>query len=176
MRILVDIDNTMVDLIGPWLGRHNEVSGLSVETSHVRSYDFEGSGVDMEVLFRVLKEPGMHADLPLLTGSVEAVEKLIQLGHEVVFVSVSPGPDAAAEKTLWRSELFPEVPLWLLSQDACKSMLKGDLIIDDNPNTLKACMATGMLTCSIRWPWSDEENSGFLADDWAELVSWITEQ
>lgn len=159
----------MVDLLGPWLVLYNTLTGESATPSQVTRWDFKGCGLDRGVLFACLSYPDLFCDLPLIDGAVDGVNRLLADGHDVSFVSVAPGTSAAYHKWAWRDQYFPDVPLRLYSSGLCKSELSADVIIDDCPDTQRACLERGMLVYTLRCPYTEDIPGLHIVDSWEYL-------
>jgi len=82
---------------------------------------------------------GFRPDLTLdftkfepIPGAIEAVNKLVDAGHEVLFASTAPWdyPESWAQKRIWIAEHFPKMRKKLILT-ARKDLLIGDILIDD---------------------------------------------
>lgn len=76
--------------------------------------------------------PGTYIRLDPIPGAIEAVRKLIAMGHDVWIATKTPTHNllADSEKKHWISEHIPELlPKTIITSD--KGCLRGDVLIDD---------------------------------------------
>jgi 5'(3')-deoxyribonucleotidase len=87
----------------------------------------------------VKKIPGAYLDMDPIPDALEGVRSLIGMGHEVWLATKPPTgiPQAYADKVQWVLRHLPELKRRIiLTHD--KSLLLGDVLIDDRPHKAKA--------------------------------------
>lgn len=151
MRILVDVDGVVADMVGGLCAR---IPGI--EPEDFTSFEFDKSWGPMmcQVLYGVMGEPGFVMSLPVYDAAAEMVEALKKLG-EVVFVT-SPFSSAtwARERELWLKRWFPSVHHVI--HTSSKHLVFGDILIEDRTSNavswLRAhCLSRAVL---VRRPWN----------------------
>ena len=72
-------------------------------------------------------------DVHPIPGSIDAVQALLDAGHEVFIASTAPWdqPKAWTDKRLWVGQHFPQLKKKLILTHR-KDLLMGDILIDDN--------------------------------------------
>lgn len=121
MRIFVDMDGVVVDF-----NKFKAISGLTGE--------------------EIKKLPGAYLDMDPIPGALDGVRSLIGMGHEVWLATKPPTgiPDAYADKVKWALRYLPELKRRIiLTHD--KSLLRGDMLIDDRPHKANADKFQGRL-------------------------------
>lgn len=121
MRIFVDLDGVVVDF-----DKFRAISGLTGE--------------------EIKKLPGAYLDMDPIPDAIEGVHSLIGMGHEVWLATKPPTgiPDAYADKVKWVLRHLPELKRRIiLTHD--KSLLRGDILIDDRPHKANADKFEGFL-------------------------------
>jgi 5'-nucleotidase len=133
--ILVDLDNTVAD----WSGRFSE--GLTrlrpdLAPQPPDRFSVWSDDVDRNLAIQeVVREPGFYAQLPTYPGARNALIGLLHAGVGVFIVStpMESNVTSASDKSAWvRTHLGRRfVNRLILSHD--KSLVRGDLLIDDKP-------------------------------------------
>ena len=139
MRILVDMDNVIADFderISEVLkANHPEISVIPLEqrtTFYIRDQYPEEHHPALESIYL---GKGFYRNLPIIEGSLEALEYMLTLGHDVRICTrpLLRNPYCVQEKYEWVDENL--IKEWLhrvvISKD--KTIVKGDLLIDDKP-------------------------------------------
>lgn len=139
MRIFIDLDGVVVDF-----EKFRIISGLTGE--------------------EIKKLPGAYLDMDPIPGAIEAVQSLIGMGHEVWLATKPPTgiPQAYADKVAWVLRHLPELKRRIiLTHD--KSLLRGDVLVDDRPHKANADKFEGLLIIfggNIGWPFVLRELRG----------------
>ncbi len=171
MRILVDLDSTVADLLTPLLALHNAENDDDLTVERITSWNIlehvkVGTVSAMEALFA---RPGLFFNLAPLPGAIEGVRALDTAGHDVYVVSAVEHAPGFSEKAAWVHHHLPFISKrkFILAHD--KHLISADALIDDWPGTAKAmraaqpqCFVTG-----IKYPYNASgEHYHYLADDW----------
>jgi 5'(3')-deoxyribonucleotidase len=82
-----------------------------------------------------VKRPDLHLDFSTfepMPGAIDAVEKLIDMGHDVYIATTPPwdNPSAWAQKRDWVVTWLPQLKRKMFLTHH-KNLLKGDILIDD---------------------------------------------
>jgi 5'(3')-deoxyribonucleotidase len=100
--------------------------------------------------------PGAYLAMEPIPGALEGVRSLIGMGHDVWLATKPPTgiPFAYADKVQWVLDHIPELKRKIvLTHD--KSLLRGDVLIDDRPHKANARDFKGHLVVfglGIDWP------------------------
>ena len=83
-----------------------------------------------------IKRPDLHLDFSKfepMPGAIEAVEKIIAMGHDVFIATTPPwnNPSAWGQKRDWVEEHLPQLKRKMFLTHR-KDLLKGDILIDDS--------------------------------------------
>jgi 5'(3')-deoxyribonucleotidase len=182
MRIILDLDEVVVDLLGPWLETYNQRFGDSLKTSDVTSWDIRTHVLPSAYtdVMEILREPGFFAGLPARPGAIDGVGRLVTTpGHDITIATAPSGPDSARAKIEWVTRHlghlgFNETDVVLIHD---KALLRGDVIIDDRPKYLESFQ--GATVCWGR-PWNQHMRDGVNlwldGDDpesWSKLCDWL---
>lgn len=137
MIILVDCDGVLSDFTGAVCREASEVAGREISPLEVTSWHMPTSFAfdqrQSKALYARITKKGFCLNLEPLAGTVQAVQKLKQLG-EVVFVT-SPwdsSPYWMHERNLWLRNFHGAEPRSIIHTHK-KYLIQGEVIIDDRP-------------------------------------------
>lgn len=154
LHILCDLDDTVVDLLGPWIREYNLGARWSARHSHIehasiKSYDIRKCVRDPELMLDIIERSGFFAGLPPLPGAIEGVCDLMAHGHRVTFVSIAYEFHVLAEKAEWVAKYFGRAGFGAASRMNTlisygrfdKAHIPADVLIDDAAHHLKSYRA-----------------------------------
>ncbi len=171
MRILVDLDSTVADLLTPLLALHNAENNDDLTVERITSWNIlehvkVGTAPAMEALFA---RPGLFAKLEPLPGAIEGVQALAAAGHDVYIVSAVEHAPGFSEKAAWVHQHLPFISKRRLILAHDKHLISADALIDDRPGTAKAMREAqpNALVCGIMYPYNANSDAfHYLADGW----------
>lgn len=144
MLILLDQDGVLADfehaLLRAWRGTYPDIAPVAYEDR--RSFQIRADYPPelRRKLEAIYTAPGFIRNLPPVPGAIEAYRALLDMGMDVRICTspLSQFENCVAEKYLWvETHLGREATEKLiLTRD--KTLIKGDLLIDDNPNIVGA--------------------------------------
>lgn len=128
MIILVDMDNVLVDFDG---GFHEVWERQGNRVLPRTSVRLEGDYGDVS---HIIRAPGFVRGLRPVPGALEAVSELSR-NHEVFICSspLHPVHQSSREKLEWVAEHLGEEWLRRVILTKDKTLVKGDILIDDKP-------------------------------------------
>ncbi|MBR1531299.1 MAG: hypothetical protein IJ643_04475, partial [Eubacterium sp.] len=99
LKILVDCDNVLEDLLIPWVAALNEKYDRKIRVEDIKQWDLCNCypGLSRTQVFSPLHTPELWASLEPLPSSQFYLKKLIEDGHRVVIVT-SAHPDTIPYK------------------------------------------------------------------------------
>jgi 5'(3')-deoxyribonucleotidase len=140
--IACDVDDVVADLSAAWYGAYNQDYGDALKPDAVASWDLH-LYVKQECgakIYDYLLDPHLYERVEPVKGAIEGVQRLMQMGHEVVFVTANVY-GMTDQKARWLErhgfvrgdgrQLFLPREL-VVARD--KSLLDADLLIDDGPH------------------------------------------
>ena len=147
LTILIDMDDTLEDLLGAWVSYLNTQYGTNVDKEDIRQWD-------ISVAFPSLSKTQVYEPILLddfwktvqpKDGAVEVVQKLISDGHRIYVVTASAYETLRTkmEDVLFRYFSFLSWGDVIIT--SCKQMIKGDILIDDGVHNLLGGEYTGVL-------------------------------
>jgi len=148
LTILCDMDGIIVDLLNHWLDAIALDHGIRVQPEEIVEWDMAKCGrlrdLGPKIVYGYLQKPGFFRKAPALPGAVAGLKALHDAGHNIVILSSPSGPISAGEKLEWLAEHLPFLPSKQIMLANLKTLVKGDVLIDDHPQTL--------LDYSQAWP------------------------
>jgi 5'(3')-deoxyribonucleotidase len=176
MRVGVDIDGVTLDFQNHWMRLYEEWFGLPVTPRFKGTWNCVVSGTHFETdakFFEWFNRAGGWDNMPWIPGAPGAIDRLLDDGHQVVFIT-SRSMDAGVPTGRW----FESTP-W--SRDAQlrvgvknKSIVPCGVYIDDAPHVIKELQQAGKNTIVFDQPWNAKA-SGPRAKNWTEVLELIGE-
>ena len=139
MILLVDMDDTIEQLLEAWVRGVNERYGCSVTYDEITSWDVSAAypGLTREQVYAIPAEPGFWGKVKPIPGAAESLMRLMDAGHDVFIVTATP-PEQVQEKM--HDLLFKYFPFLSWDQvivTSKKQMIRGDVLIDDGVHNLE---------------------------------------
>lgn len=141
LTILCDIDETVADLLGPWLRRYNKAYNDTLLPELLTEWDLQ-KAVKPECgdeIYRFL-DASLYDEILPIPGARSGIQLLRLMGHRVVFVS-SCTPDTIDAKLRWLKRYGFLNPASRFEPDFIaaseKSLVRGDVILDDKLETVE---------------------------------------
>jgi 5'(3')-deoxyribonucleotidase len=193
LRLLVDSDSVVVDLIGPWCAKYNE---LYHDDLMVEKFGGDFGGIDKVVkpecgkkVYDIFKEEGFFESLEPLEGAIDGLEEL-NSQHDLYIVTAYSGtPNSAKGKATWYKENCPFIDTdhsLILCKE--KHMLCGDVMVDDSLKNLEMFYNEQRTRRDVTEPlytvcYSAPHNSeaafknyiDYVVDNWKDLLDAIRE-
>lgn len=178
LKILLDMDETVVDLIGDWLAAYNRQWSDNLTKDKVTGWDFHTycKAECGKQVYDILQRPGFFDYLPPMPGAVGAVRTLHAQGHELLFATSTPSADAARGKVEWIKRTFGDLGYGIskIIQIADKSLIDADMLVDDKPETILQWAKAGRQIVAIVHPHNvieATEHASYAAHSWQNPVA-----
>lgn len=139
LTILTDLDDVLWDLCGLWINELNIRNGTSVHPREVTDWDISKffPSVSTNRLFEPLHDDRIwHRILPI-AGSQRCIQLLMDQGHKIRVVTATH-PATVSPKVSRFLELFPMFKWEDIVVASDKSLIHGDVMIDDGTHNLEA--------------------------------------
>lgn len=162
MIIAFDIDGVLADLHKAWLGMYNQDYGDDLTYDDLVIWNMDKlvkpeCGVK---IFNYLNNPSLYDHVLPIPGGIEVVSELRSVGHRVIFVTATPMA-SAGRKFKWLvdwhflTDEFESLNDYFECRD--KSLIRANVLIDDNAETIKAYPGVGFLynapwNQNMKWP------------------------
>ncbi len=176
MTILVDMDDTIEQLLKPWLAALNKKYGRSVAYDDIRSWNLLEAypGLTLEQLYGVTMEKGFWKTVRPIPGAPEGLKKLVDEGHDVYIVTATPYESVREklEDVLFR--WFPFLTWKKVIIAANKQLIRGDVLIDDGVHNLEnGDFIRILMTAPHNRDYDAEANGMIRVHGWEEIVDVI---
>jgi len=175
MKILVDVDDVVADLLPTWLDLYNRDYDDTVEPFDITEWDLT-KFVKPECgskIYDYLEDLNLYRFVPPVYTAKDGVDALREAGHELLFVTVRDHPN----KFSWLVE-YGFIPANNGNPDRAqyvvthrKDLIPADVIIDDNPENLRNHPGKRVLFTRTHNQGSTVD--AFRADTWDEVVEFI---
>jgi 5'(3')-deoxyribonucleotidase len=173
MVLCVDVDDVICNLQEVVVNLFNKRYGSHYSVEDFTEYDVMNilPTQDAMVLKDMYGETGLYDKVKPMPGAQEALEKLINLGHQVYLVTAAI-PKTYGEKVAFIKRFFPYIDDGHIVAMRHKHMFKCDVMIEDNLNNLLAKPYYHRI-CFDR-PWNREVNDWTYdihrCKNWNEIV------
>jgi len=182
MIILVDMDDVIVDMHTAWVHAVNKAMGWNIKYGDLTSWEHTPENVWNSVL----RIPGFFLGLDFVHGARSGLVDLGRMGHHIFVVSAPTVWEACRDKYHWvhaKLKVYNIIPgMHRLVLTRAKYIVKGDVLIDDNPENLESWGASNESGYCILYarPWNREYRKVFEARknyrvvwSWDEIVDTI---
>lgn len=154
-RLLLDLDNTIVDLDRSVIAESKKQGGYRHDTC---TWHFDGCCHDEGFMEAAFTTPGIFAEALPIHLAVYGVRRLLDNDSlDVFFVSTpwASNPQSVAEKTVWVQNWFGRegVKRLILTRD--KTVITGDILVDDKPGITGASRPSW-----VHWLYPQQWNDG----------------
>jgi len=168
--LLFDLDGICSNLLQKWLDVYNHDYDDHLTPADITSWDWDHlvKPACGKRIYHYLNRPGFFADLKVLPGCVESLERLAAV-VELVVVAASPR-EACADKMAWVRRHLPMVPKGNIVITYRKDLVQGDFMFDDAPRNLMHHPATRIL---MDYPYNRDFADCHRVYSWAEAEALI---
>lgn len=139
LTVLVDMDDTIENLLSAWVDTINEEHGTSVEVDDIRYWDLSIAfpTLDWQSVYAPLLRDDFWMRVKPIDGASDALKRLIDDGHKVVIVTASAYETLQSKMDYVLFRYFPFLSWNDVIVTSNKQMVKGDVLIDDGVHNLK---------------------------------------
>ena len=176
MTILVDMDDTIEQLLKAWVKRANEKFSRNVTLDEITGWNVAApyEGLTRKQIYDVTYEPGFWSSVEPMPGAPEALKHFMDEGHEIYIVTATE-PEHVEEKM--NGLLFRYFPFLSWNQvivTGRKQMIRGDVLIDDGIHNLEGGEYKKILFTAPHNRYYNAEANGMIrVKTWDEVVKII---
>ena len=181
MKIFVDMDSTLNDFTKGYVDYYNKLYNKNVKLKNKDLVKYEISKAlpnvsdDDALVIRqdIFSTPGFWLDIPAMENAIVTMKHLYD-NHEVYIVTApwKTSLNCYNEKIQWIQRYMPWFDLDKVIYCRDKHLLRGDIIIDDNPHYLKTHNCD--FAIAPRYPFNSELPT-FYFDNWNEVENIVNE-
>ena len=172
MIILVDMDDTIEQLLQAWLRGVNERYDRDVTYDEITSWDVSAAypGLTREQVYAIPSEPGFWGKVEPIPGATESLQKLMKAGHELYIVTATPQDQVAEKMNDLLFKWFPFLSWDQVIITTRKQMIRGDVLIDDGVHNLEGgAYAKILMTAPHNRNYDAEGNGMVRVHNWTQV-------
>lgn len=166
-RLIVDMDGVLADVYAQFFRYEEKETGRRQRLEDVLGKP-EREAFPAEPKFVIT--PGFFRSAPLMAGCQEVMEQLNNRYDLFIVSAAMEFPQSLPEKQAWLGEHFPYISWKQIVFCGSKSVIRGDIMIDDHFKNLDAFMGETILYTQPHNYFSEEKQHR-RANDWKELKS-----
>ena len=138
MTILIDMDDTIEQLLMAWVRNCNAKYGYNVAYEDIREWNVAKAypGLTREQVYGITYEPGFWASVDPVPDAAETLQRLIDKGHEIFIVTATEYEHIYEKMHDLLFRYFPFLTWDQVIITSRKQMIRGDVLIDDGPHNL----------------------------------------
>lgn len=172
MRLLIDMDSVIVDLMSVWFEKYNRdyndnLSVHSLQSWRTELYVKPECG---DKIYDYLDEEGLFRTLQPLPNAIEVLHRL--KNHHDIIIVTSSRSHAFSDKELWVERHLPFIGKTNLIFSHRKELICGDLLFDDAPHNLEAFSGTGRPAVAMDYPYNRHVAASRVSD-WLEFERFV---
>ena len=139
MILLVDMDDTIEQLLRAWVDGVNKEYGFSVEYDDIKEWNVSAAfpGLSWKQVYDIPMRPGFWKTVEPIPGAAEALLRLTEAGHEIYIVTATPFDSVPEKISGYLFEHFPFLRWDQVIITGKKQLIRGDVLIDDAPHNLE---------------------------------------
>lgn len=139
LTILVDMDDTIEQLLAGWVAYLNKRYGTQARPEDSRAWDVSQlfPTLTHDEVYSVLLEDALWHTVQPIPGAAEALQQLRRDGHRVLVVTASAYQTLPAKMDGLLFRYFPFFTWEDVIVTHHKQLIRGDVLVDDGPHNLE---------------------------------------
>ena len=173
MIIYVDLDQTLNDLVPKTLALYNALTSKNIQMSDITTYYIDNClpKEDVDKIYELWGKRELWDTLEPLPDSQWGIETLVNTGHKVI-IATTTYKEQFEWKLQWLSNHFPMINPSDVIRINDKSLLRGDVLIEDNLDNLTK--STCERIC-LDYPYNHDKDKDWVYEiyrvhNWKEIV------
>ena len=176
LTILIDMDDTIEDLLGAWVEYINSKYDMHVHKNDIKEWEIGKAfpGLTKEQIFEPLFDDEFWETVKPVENAQKFVEQMFDDGHDIYIVTCSHYKTIGSkvERVLFR--YFPFIDCDHIIVASHKQMIRGDVLIDDAPHNVCGGEYKGILfTVPHNENFNAEKNGVIRVHGWDEVYKEI---
>lgn len=174
--IFVDCDDVIADFVHEWLrlyradcdikGKEDDVYKSDIKSWEISKYVKAGKDI-----YKYISQPSTYNLVKPVDMSLWGVTNLRKMGYRVVFATSCPiGLNGVKFEWLNKNKFDVRMKDYIEIND--KSLLRGDVIIDDNPDNV---LSFDGLAIMFSQPWNENVNYAYHPVGWINTIKLLKE-
>ena len=176
MIILIDMDDTIEQLLKAWLKGVNEKYGYDVRYEDITSWDVSAPypGLTREQVYAIPDQPGFWGTVKPIEGAAEVIRRFMDEGHEVYIVTATPYISVPEKMDDLLFRWFPFISWDQVIITRRKQLIRGDVLIDDGVhNLVDGDYIKILMTAPHNRDYDAEGNGMIRVNNWQEVEAVI---
>ncbi len=172
MIILVDMDDTIEQLLKAWVKGVNKKYARSVTVDEIVTWDVAAAfpGLTHDEVYGIPMQPGFWSNVEPVSDSAQVLQNLIAAGHEVFIVTATPYESIYEKMSEVLFKYFPFLSWDQVIVTTRKQMIRGDVLIDDGIHNLEGGQYKKVLMTAPHNIHYDAEAHGMVrVNSWKEI-------
>ena len=172
MTIMIDMDDTIEQLLRAWIKGVNERYECSVSYDDCTDWDVSAPYPELtrEQVYAIPDEPGFWGTVEPIEGAADAIRHFMDAGHEVYIVTATPYIHIPEKMDDLLFRRFPFISWDQVIITSRKQLIKGDVLIDDGIHNLEGGDYIKILMTAPHNRGYDAEANGMIrAHDWRQI-------
>ena len=139
MIILVDMDDTIEEMLVTWIEHVNRKYGRNTTYEDIKEWDVSKAypGLTRKQVYDVILENDFWKDVKPMEGASEALQRFMERGHKILLVTATPYESLPGKMDHLIFRHFPYFSWEDVIVTRQKQMIRGDVLIDDGPHNLE---------------------------------------
>lgn len=139
LTILVDMDDTIEELLIHWIAYLNQEYGTDVKMDDITGWSVQDAFPDLtaEQVYRPLTEDDFWRSVTPKPDAQQYLHKLMEDGHEIYITTSSTYKTIPAKMEYVLFRYFPWISWDHVVIATKKQMIHGDVMVDDGPHNLE---------------------------------------
>jgi 5'-nucleotidase len=169
MRILIDIDDTLCDLVSTWLEIYNADYNDNLKRDQILSWDIGSYTKIGHKFYDYLTNPNINLYYAIepFPYALEGIQLFRKLDYRIVFVTAY---DNYNRKWNWLNQhgFTDDMDEYVVAHD--KSLIRGELLIDDKYDNIISFDGLGWL---YNEPWNQQYMYSPRVNNWQKIMEKI---
>lgn len=177
MRLRIDLDGIVVDTVSYWVEEINKVSGENLTPQDITCWDVHKCTNIGKECYDIMNTGNFFQNPEPMTGAIETLKDLQNLGHEIVIVTAVPFKSETAhyDKYKWCQQhlSFLNIDESFIATQR-KDLVIGDILFDDKPQNLETFVGKGViLDHPYNKNWKEQNYGVKRVYNWQEFFDFI---
>jgi 5'-nucleotidase len=172
MDILVDVDDTVCELMETWLMLYNQQYDDTLKKSDIIDWDisqFVKKDCGKKI-YNFINNQKVYDIIPPVKDSLESIRVLKKMGHRIIFVTWAMEYAMGAKYRWLKDNCYLDSPNnYIECKD--KSLIHADIMFDDNYNYVRGFKGKAVL---FRKPWNMKYEWDASVNKWTDFVEFVS--
>lgn len=179
----IDVDNVLNNFFPLWVDMYNKEFGKNIDSTLVEDYDLRKIFPDddeWEKFYSITKKEEFYQNLKSDPVARIVIQEILEKSNGKCLLITGTPPEMASRKISWINDNFSSISNEnvLFVPEKSKKYVFVDLLIEDNPETLRATRATGILlnkNYNIKYEFYDAPHI-HRVNDWEDIRNILVEK